>query len=111
MGFEVAVAALELDQHVEVERVRALVHPERDAHAGVPARHHPHVLDSEHAAGAEPVGHAAPRHGAHGSAAHVEVGGLAGEQPAGGSSVMTTVTGWPEQAALLAHLTWTDALS
>jgi hypothetical protein len=37
-GAEVAVAVLELDQHLEVERVGALVHPEGDVHAAVLAR-------------------------------------------------------------------------
>jgi len=82
-GLEVAVVVLELDQHVEVERVRALVHLERDVHAGVLARHPP-VQDPEHAASAELVGHAGPRHGAHGGAAHVKVLNLAGEQIARG---------------------------
>jgi hypothetical protein len=82
-GAEVAVVVLELDEHVEVERVRAQVHLERDVHTGVLARHPP-VLDPEHAAGPEPVGQAGLRHGAHGRAAHVEVGDLAGEEAAGG---------------------------
>jgi hypothetical protein len=82
-GAEVAVVVLKLDEHIEVERVRALVHLERDVHAGVLAWHPP-VLDLEHAAGSEPVGHAGLRHGAHGRAAHVEVGDLAGEEAAGG---------------------------
>ena len=38
-GAEVAVAVLELHQHLQVERVGALVHPERDVHAAVLARH------------------------------------------------------------------------
>jgi len=84
-GAEVAVVVLELDEHVEVERVGALVHLEGDVHAGVLARHPP-VLDPHDAAGADLVGHAAPglRHGAHGRAAHVEVRDLAREQPARG---------------------------
>ena len=38
-GVEVAVAGLELDRHLQVERVGALVHPEGDVHAAVLARH------------------------------------------------------------------------
>jgi hypothetical protein len=82
-GAEVAVVVLELDEHVEVVRVRALIHLERDVDAGVLARHPP-VQDPEHAASAELVGHAGPGHGAHGGAAHVKVLDLAGEQPARG---------------------------
>lgn len=38
-GVEVAVAVLELDEHLEVERVCPLVNPERDVHAAVLAWH------------------------------------------------------------------------
>jgi hypothetical protein len=38
-GAEVAVAVLELDEHLQVERVGSLVHPEGDVHAAVLARH------------------------------------------------------------------------
>lgn len=38
-ALQVAVAVLELDQGLEVERVRALVHPEGDVHARVLAWH------------------------------------------------------------------------
>ena len=38
-GAEVAVVVLELDQDLQVERVRALVHPEGDVHATVLAWH------------------------------------------------------------------------
>jgi hypothetical protein len=82
-GVEVAVSILELDQHVEVEGVGTLVHLERHVHAGVLARHPP-VLDPHDAASADLVTHVGLRHGAHDRAAHVEVGNLAVEQPAGG---------------------------
>lgn len=55
--------------------------------------HIPSVLDLEDTGGAELVGHAGLGHGAHGSAAHVEVRG-AGEADAPGALVGDDDGGW-----------------
>jgi hypothetical protein len=82
-GVEVAVVVLELDHHIEVEGLGALVHLERHIHTEVLAQHPP-VLDPHDAVSVDLVAHAELRYGAHDRAAHVEVGNLAVEQPVGG---------------------------